>query len=277
MENLLQFFKRFGLFLQFLLLEAVAIILLIYFNGYQRSVFMSSAGLLTGAVYQSIDAVTGYFYLREANEQLSCENAQLKNEIARMQAQLQPSTMVADSLACHLGDSIVWQPYHYMAARVIQNSINKQQNYITLDKGSDDGIFSDMGVVSSQGVVGIVKSVSIHYAMVMPIVNVQSRISCRLDSSQNFGSLVWDAVDYRYATLQEVPGHVEVTVGETVSTSGFSSIFPAGIPVGKVVDVQLMEENQFLNIKVELSVDFGKINQVNIIGFNAANEITSLR
>ena len=260
MENLLQFFRRFGLFLQFLLLEAVAIILLIYFNGYQRSVFMSSAGLLTGAVYQSIDAVTGYFYLREANEQLSCENAQLKNEIARMQAQLQPSTMVADS-----------------AARVIQNSINKQQNYITLDKGSDDGIFSDMGVVSSQGVVGIVKSVSSHYAMVMPIVNVQSRISCRLDSSQNFGSLVWDAVDYRYATLQEVPGHVEVTVGETVSTSGFSSIFPAGIPVGKVVDVQLMEENQFLNIKVELSVDFGKINQVNIIGFNAANEITSLR
>lgn len=277
MENLLQFFKRFGLFLQFLLLETIAIVLLVYFNGYQRSVFMSSAGLVTGVVYQGMDAVGGYFHLRDVNEKLSQENAELKNEIARLQALSSPSVVQMDSIAYATGDSVFYQPFYYLSAHIIQNSINRQQNYITLDRGTNDGVQQDMGVVSPQGVVGIVKSVSSHYAMVMPIINVQSHISCRLDASNNFGSLVWDAVDYRYATLQEVPGHVKVEIGETVSTSGFSSIFPSGIPVGKVVDVQLMTENQFLDIKVELSVDFAKISQVNLIGFKGKYELMTLQ
>lgn len=277
MENLLLFFKRFGLFIQFLALEIVAIVLLVSFNGYQRSVFMSSAGWLSGSLYETVDAVSGYFHLREVNEALSAENARLKNELARYRHQDDMAMVSAvDSLYLTAADTAYWQPYRYVSARIIQHSINKAQNYISINKGTEAGIRPDMGVVSAQGVVGIVKSVSKHYAVVMPLLNVQSRISCKLDSSKNFGSLIWDSADYRYATMQEVPGHVQVMPGETVSTSGFSAIFPAGIPVGKVVDVDINNENSFLEIQLELAVDFSKIDMVHVIQFEGKEELQNL-
>ena len=277
MENLLQFIKRFGLLLQFLLLEAVAIIMLVQFNGYQRSVLFSSANWVSGFFYQGVDAVGGYFNLKEVNQQLSAENAALKNEIEMLKAQQGSAPVALDSIMPLAADSAYWQAYQYVPAHIIQHSIHKAQNYITLDKGTDDGVMPDMGVVSSEGVVGIVKSASKHFAMVIPILNVQSRISCRLDSSQNFGSLIWDASDYRYATLQEVPGHVQVAIGEPLSTSGFSAIFPSGIPVGKVADVSLIKENQFLEIKVQLAVDFGKLSEVHVIQFAGRSEYNALQ
>lgn len=277
MENLLQFIKRFSLLLLFLALETVAIIMLVQFNSYQRSVLFSSANWVSGGFYQVVDAVGGYFNLREVNQSLSAENAALKNEIERLKAQQPALVTTTDSTLVATADTTFWQPYSYVAAHVIQHSINKAQNYITLNKGTDDGILPDMGVVSPDGVVGIVKSASRHYAMVIPIINVQSRISCRLDSTQNFGSLVWDASDYRTAILQEVPGHATVKIGETVSTSGFSAIFPSNIPIGKVSDVTLIEESQFLQIKVDLSVDFGKLAEVNVIQFAGNTEFKALQ
>lgn len=277
MENLLLFFKRFGLFIQFLVLETVAIVLLVSFNGYQRSVFMSSAGRMVGSMYEGMDAIGGYFHLREINDQLSAQNAALKNELAFYKSQYEKEQVASiDSLYRQQGDTTLWQHYRYVSAQIIQNSINKPQNYITINKGWADGIASDMGVVAPQGVVGIVKSVSKHYAVVMPVLNVQSRISCRLDSTRNAGSLVWDAVDYRYATMQEVPGHVVPLQGETISTSGFSAIFPGGIPVGKVHHIELNPEKQFLEINVKLAVDFAKIDQVQVIQFIGYNEIQTL-
>lgn len=277
MENLLLFFKRFGLFIQFLVLETVAIVLLVSFNGYQRSVFMSSAGFITGSMYEGVDAIGGYFHLREINDQLSAENVALKNELAYLKS-LTPANQATalDSLCKQQGDTTHWLHYRYISAQIIQHSINKAQNYITINKGWADGVASDMGVVSPQGVVGIVKSVSKHYAVVMPVLNVQSRISCRLDSTRNAGSLVWDAVDYRYATMQEVPGHVVPIKGETISTSGFSAIFPSGIPVGEVHDIELNTEKQFIEIQVKLAVDFAKIDQVQVIQFAGYNEIQTL-
>jgi rod shape-determining protein MreC len=251
--------------------------MLVQFNSYQRSVLFSSANWVSGGFYQVVDAVGGYFNLREVNQSLSAENAALKNEIERLKAQQPALVTSTDSMLITTADTTFWQPYSYVAAHVIQHSINKAQNYITLNKGTDDGILPDMGVVSPDGVVGIVKSASRHYAMVIPIINVQSRISCRLDSTQNFGSLVWDASDYRTAILQEVPGHATVKIGETVSTSGFSAIFPSNIPVGKVSDVTLIEESQFLQIKVDLSVDFGKLAEVNVIQFAGNTEFKALQ
>ncbi len=277
MENLLKFIKRFGLLLLFLLLEAVAIIMLVQYNGYQRSVLLSSANWVSGFFYDGADAVGGYFNLKTVNQDLSEENAQLKNELVMLKAQQSALIGLCDSAQLAAVDSTYWQPYQYISAHIVQHSISKSQNYITLDKGTVDGIMPDMGVVSSEGVVGIVKSASQHYSMVIPVINVQSRISCRLDSSKNFGSLVWNAGDYRYAILQEVPGHVKVKVGENVSTSGFSAIFPSGIPVGKVADVSLIEENQFLEIKVQLSVDFGKLSEVHVIQFAGMDEFNALQ
>jgi rod shape-determining protein MreC len=238
---------------------------------------MSSAGWLSGSLYETVDAVSGYFHLREVNDALSDENARLKNELARYRHQDDMAMVSAvDSLYLTAADTAYWQPYRYVSARIIQHSINKAQNYITINKGTEAGIRPDMGVVSAQGVVGIVKSVSKHYAVVMPLLNVQSRISCKLDSSKNFGSLIWDSADYRYATMQEVPGHVQVIPGETVSTSGFSAIFPAGIPVGKVVDVEINNENSFLEIQLELAVDFSKIDMVHVIQFGGRDELKNL-
>lgn len=277
MKTLLQFLKRFSLLLQFLFLEAVAIIMLIQFNGYQRSVVLSSANWVSGFLFEGVDVVSDYFDLHEKNQDLSAENAALKNEIEHLRAQQEPAVFGPDSVLVSLSDSSYWLPYQYLSAHIVQHSINKSQNYITLNKGTDDGVFQDMGVVAANGVVGIVKSVSQHYAMVMPIINVQSRISCRLDSSQNFGSLQWDGTDYRYAVLNEVPSYVKVSKGEKVVTSGFSAIFPRGILVGEVVDVVVNEKDQTLAIKVELSVDFGKLSDVNVIHFAGMEEFKALQ
>ncbi len=263
--------------LLFLLLETVAIIMLVQYNGYQRSVLLSSASWFSGIFYDGADAIGGYFHLKSVNQDLSEENAQLKNEIEALKAQQNALISKCDSAQLATLDSTLWQPYSYISAHVIQHSINKPQNYITLDKGTANGVKPDMGVVSPDGVVGIVKSASKHYAMVIPVINVQSRISCRLDSSQNFGSLMWDGGDYRQAILHEVPGHVKAKVGEKVSTSGFSAIFPSGIPVGTIKDISLIEENQFLKIKVQLSVDFGKLSEVHVIQFAGLEEFKALQ
>lgn len=277
MKTLLQFLKRFSLLLQFLFLEAVAIIMLTQFNGYHRSVLLSSANWVSGFLFEGVDVVSDYFGLHEKNQDLSAENAALKNEIEYLRAQYETSVFSPDSMLVSIPDSSYWLPYRYLAAHIVQHSINKSQNYITLNKGTEDGVMPDMGVVASKGVVGIVKSASQHYAMVMPIINVQSRISCRLDSSQYFGSLQWDGTDYRYAVLHEVPSHVKVSRGEKVVTSGFSAIFPRDIPVGEVVDVTVKEKDQTLEIKVHLSVDFGKLSDVNVIHFAGMEEFNALQ
>lgn len=263
MENLLLLLKRASSLLLFLLLEVIAILLIVFNNNYQHSVFSSSMTAVNGNISEITGSISKYFYLSENNEDLLKENALLREELLAVKAQLNTS---ADSLP---------RDYKIITANVINNSVNNQQNLIMLDKGLVDGIQPDMGVICASGVVGIIKTVSDNFSVVIPIINNQSKISCKLDSTNNFGSLVWECADYRYAKLSEIPKHVKVSIGEKISTSGFSSIFPANIPVGEVIDVK-EESEQFLSIDVKLSTNFRTLTYVEIMDFTHKQELDSI-
>ena len=264
MENLLLLLKKASSLLLFLFLELIAILLIVFNNNYQHSVFSSSMTAVNGSISELTGGISEYFYLTESNEDLLKENALLREELLAVKAKLGNTS--TDSLP---------KTYRVITANVINNSVNNQQNLIILDKGELDGIKPDMGVICSTGVVGIIKTVSDNFSVVIPIINNQSMISCKLDSSNNFGSLVWENADYRYAKLTEIPKHVKVNVGETISTSGFSSIFPADIPVGVVTNVE-EESEQFLSIDVELSTNFRTLSYVEITNYSLKQELDSI-
>lgn len=265
MENLLLLLKKASSLLLFLFLELIAILLIVFNNNYQHSAFSSSMTAVNGGISEFTGSISKYFYLSENNEDLLKENALLREELLAAKAQL--GGIATDSLP---------RNYRVITANVINNSVNNQQNYIILDKGEVDGIQPDMGVICSSGVVGIIKTVSDNFSVIIPIINNQSKISCKLDSSNNFGSLIWENADYRYAKLTEIPKHVNVKVGETISTSGFSSIFPADILVGIVTNVE-EESEQFLSIDVELSTNFRTLSYVEIMSYSLKQELDSIK
>lgn len=265
MENLLLLLKKSSSLLLFLFLELIAILLMVFNNNYQHSMFSRSMTAVNGRISNITGSISKYFYLAENNEDLLKENAILREKLLLLNQACNDTTAL---------DSIN-KNYEIITASVINNSVNNQQNLIILDKGAIDGIKPDMGVICASGIVGIVKTTSNHFSVVIPVINNQSKISCKLDSSKNFGSLVWENIDYRYAKLTEIPKHVNVNIGESVSTSGFSSIFPADIPVGHVVDVK-EESEQFLSIYVKLSTNFRTLSYVEIMDYKIKSELDSI-
>jgi rod shape-determining protein MreC len=161
--------------------------------------------------------------------------------------------------------------YTFITAKVINASSNKKQNYLTLDKGAKDNVRIKMGVINESGVVGIVSSVSDHFAVVLPILNPSSRISAKIKEKEKIGSLVWDGKDPRIALLEEVPRHIPLVRGDTVVTSGYSSIFPEGIGIGTVLDFK-RENDNFYFIKVELFTNFNQLSYVDVIDYRYAEE-----
>jgi rod shape-determining protein MreC len=264
MENLLLLLKKISSFLLFLFLELIAVLLIVFNNNYQHSVFSSSMTAVNGNISEITGSISKYFYLTENNEDLLKENSLLREELLAAKAQL--TGVATDSLP---------RDYRVITANVINNSVNNQQNLIILDKGEVDGVRPDMGVICASGVVGIIKTVSDHFSVIIPIIHNQSKISCKLDSSNNFGSLVWEGTDYRYAKLSEIPKHVHVSIGEKISTSGFSSIFPANIAVGEVTNVE-EESEQFLSVDVRLSTNFRTLRYVEIMDFGFKQELDSI-
>ncbi len=266
MRNLIGFLVKIAPLLLFIFFETIAVVMMVQRSTYHNYVITSSANVMAGGVYEATNSVTSYFSLDTDNEQLAIENSNLKNEIETLKA------MIADSL-----DSIKSEPQiSYIPAKVIGGSVNKLDNYLTLDKGTDDGVRPDMGVVCGDGVVGIVVTASAHFSSVLPIINSESKISCRLDSSKSLGSLIWHGFSPSYAHLEEVPRHIVVTKGEKVYTSGFSYIFPEGVPVGTVDDVELKDSDSFYKIKVKLNTSFYTISYVNVVNFSRMDELKQL-
>ncbi|MBP5318180.1 MAG: rod shape-determining protein MreC [Paludibacteraceae bacterium] len=276
MENLIRFFQRFSALMLFIVLEVIAIALMVNYNNYHLSVFMNSSNVVTGGLYHATSGVTEYFGLYGKNEKLSVENTRLKNENQNLRKQLAALSSQVPKAA--KADTVVpvEEQYHYIPAKVINNSVNHYQNYLTLNKGLRDGVRPDMGVVSADGVVGIVMQASDRYCVVLSMLNPNSRISCRLEKCRNFGSLVWNGLDPRKGDLIEIPRHAEVQAGEKVITSGFSSIFPEGIAVGTVKDFDLKPSDNFYDIEIELATDFRKLTYVNIISYDHRAEMVSL-
>lgn len=269
MRNLLKFIVRYYFVLLFLAIESFSLFLLIQYNYYQRSTFINSANRISGNIYTKVSVVTDYFSLSNANEELSAQNMLLLNR--------NKSAYKSNNVKLvEIYDSIYSQQYEYRIAKIINNSINKQNNYLTLNKGSKHGIKPEMAVVGPKGVVGIIRHVSRNFSTVIPILNSNLRISGRFKKNNYFGSVRWDGKNYREVSLTDIPNHVAINIGDTIITSGFSTIFPEGIKIGIVSGVEEKVSGNFHNLTINLSEDFKNLSYVYVIENLLKEELTEL-
>lgn len=258
MRNLLNFLARYNNLILFILFEGVALYLVITGNSYHNSRAVNGVRGITRVMEKKIANAKNYLSLREINANLAQENVALRNSIERMLKK-------ENQLFISVYDTIRQQQYICTSGEIVNNSVNRQKNFFTLSKGKKQGVNIDMGVVSPDGIAGIIVGSSDNYSVGMSLINIDFRVSCRMKSNKYFGSLTWDGRDYRYAVLNEIPQHVMVNVGDTVETTNFSAIFPEGILVGTVSDFE-KSGGDFYKIRVSLATDFKKLNYVSIIG-----------
>ncbi len=258
MRSLLNFLLRIHFLLLFILIEVFSIALLVNNNHFHKARFVNFTREFSGNLYQKTTDLKQYLSLVEENQQLVEENNRLLNIIE--------STYKSDEIFFRsVNDSIFNQRYRYTSARIINNSVNKKHNFITLNKGSLQGIKPEMAVVSGGSIVGIVKGVSNNFATVISLLNLDYKVSAKVKKNEYFGSLSWDGEGYQTAILTEIPLHADIQVGDTIVTSGFSSIYPEGITIGYINDFT-EKGGSFYEIDVKLSTDFKNLSTVNVIG-----------
>ena len=258
MKNLIRFLSKNSLLFLFLFLLFVSFTLLVQNNNYQNSKFFNSSNFLIGNLYATVNNVNDYFNLKEVNAELAEQNARLQTTQINTFSKVFGNTV-------SIADTTYSQKYVYTSAKAINNSTNKRENYITIDKGAINGIEAGMGVISAKGVIGTVKNVSENFCSVMSVLHEKNAVSTKIKKSGYIGSLVWELGNYRVAQLKDIPNHVELAPGDTIITSGYSSVFPAGIVVGWVKTFDLPEGNNFYNIDIELSVDYKSLSHVFIV------------
>ena len=265
MQTILNFLIKHNHWFLFTLLEGISFVLIISFNNYQNAVVFTSANKVAGNIYSAITDVDSYFSLKSDNETLKEHNRTLLEELEQTRNELQ--TLKENSqLAVHQFTQNRNDGFFYKSATVVNNSLNRVENYITIDKGTNDGVKSEMGVFNEKGVVGIVYQSSANYSIVIPLLNSKSKINCKVKGCNSFCALQWDGSDTRHSYLVDLPQYAVFDKGDTVTTSGFSSIFPADLPVGKICNIEDSEDGLFYRAKVELFVDFSAINNVFIVG-----------
>ena len=273
MRKLLEFLVEKRHWFLFVLLEIVSFMLIYHNNAYQRNIIFGSANAVTGRISSISAYVISYMNLREKNAALLERNGQLEMDLLRLQDRLDMLSVDTLTFKGFASDSTEQFPYDFIVAEVVNNSVSHLSNYITINKGRRDGIAPDMGVVSERGVVGIVSTVTDRFAVIIPLLNPKSRLSCKVLGSSYFGSLNWNGRDTRCANLKELPRHVEFQKGDTIVTSGYSSVFPAGLIVGTVSDFEKQHDDNFFSLEVELSTDFASLSSVRIIkNYNQAEQ-----
>ena len=274
MRNLLNFFLKYNYWFLFIFLEVISFALLFRFNHYQGSTFFTSSNRLAGWTYETANQVTGYFHLKDINDDLVQKNVELELQIERLRESLLELT--ADSSAIVQMKKDVLREYDIYQAKVINNSLTHADNYITINKGENDGIRREMGVIDGNGVVGIVYLTSANYSIVIPVLNSKSNISCKIQRSDYFGFLKWEGGSSRYATVMDMPRHSLFSLGDTIVTSGHSAVFPGGIPVGTVEDIADSHDGLSYLIKVKLFTDFARLNDVRVIARKEQEELINL-
>lgn len=270
MRNLLEFLAKYNHWFVFLILEVVSMVLLFQYNSYQGSAWFSSANAVTGKLYEWDANVETFFSLTKVNQKLTQRNAYLEQEVQKL----------SDSLVCVTKDSSIYhrdqfallRNYRLIPAKVVANSVDKPGNLMTIDKGSADGIHKDMGVISGTGVVGIVYLVAEHYAIVIPVLNTKSNISCMIQNRGYFGYLRWKGGVSDLAYLEEVPRHAHFKLGDYVVTSGYSAVFPPGVRVGRILHVFNSADGLSYRVQLRLSTDFARLRDVCVIDDAAMKE-----
>ncbi len=244
-------------------------ILLITDQHYQRSFFVHSANALSGFAYNTSAELSSYFSLKSTNERLAEENTGLLQ-------QTNGSFLKTDRQVFEFQDTLYQRQFSYVYARVINNSVNRRNNFLTLNKGRRHGIEPDMGVITFNGIIGIVKNVSDNFSSVISLLHSDTHISVRLKKNNHMGTLIWEGDNYRKTTLQYIPPHVDLEIGDTLVTSGFSRIFPGEILVGTISDFEIRRGDNFYTATIELAEDFNKLSYVHVVKNLMREELENL-
>ena len=274
MRNLLEFLSKYYHWLLFAVLEVTSFVLLFQFNSYQGSVWFTSANAVVGKLYELEADVESFFSLTKVNKDLTLRNFYLErqvNQLSRLYYDLTKDTTIAER-----NELEFLSRYKLIPANVVSNSVDRNDNLMTIDRGSKDGVEKDMGVACGNGVVGVVYLVSDHYSVVMPVLNYHSRISCAIRRRGYFGYLKWQGGDANIAYVEDVPRHAKFKRGDWVETSGYSSIFPPGVLVGKIIEVYNSRDGLSYRLKVQLTTDFGNVRDVCVISDKGIAERTRL-
>ena len=272
MHNLTECLAKHNHWFVFLVLEVVSMVLLFRYNSYQGSVWFSSANAVTGKVYEWDSAVESFFSLSGVNSQLTQRNACLEQQVRMLDDSIARLTRSQEAAVTRLSSMVPFQGCRLIPAKVVANMVNRYDNLITIDKGSADGVKRDMGVVCGMGVVGIVYLVSEHYSIVIPALNSHSNISCTIQRRGYFGYLRWRGGSSQLAYLEDVPRHAHFKLGDNVVTSGYSSVFPPGVMVGKVLHVFNSADGLSYRVQVKLSTDFARLRDVCLVDDSALQE-----
>jgi rod shape-determining protein MreC len=270
MERLFYFLYRYRAFFTFLLLEIFCAWLIIQNNQYQGAKFFNSSNSFVAGLNSFSQDIREYFSLRETNRQLAEENATLRNSLEQ---RIQTLNTLSHNQPL---DSTIIKQFEFVSAKVVNNSVHRFTNFITIDKGEDEGVAPGMAVISAAGIVGKVKTVSRHYGVVTSLLNKDVMVSALLKRTDHYGTIQWDGRDPDVAQFNFIPRHVRPMVGDTIVTSGYNAVFPKDVMIGVIEKVELSDEALFHAISVRLSQDFRKLSYVTVIKSNLKNEQDSL-
>lgn len=268
MQRLFLFLYQYRAFFLFVFLEVFSVWLIVNNNQYQGASFFNSSNFLAANILQSKNDVSSYFGLTEVNETLSEENARLREEISLI------NLISSDSTKNVTVEKI--DQFDFQSAKVINNSTRRFNNFITINKGSKDGIEPDMAVINAQGIVGKVKATSKNFATIVSLLHPDLYVSSLIKGSGVLCTTKWDGRDPQQAELMYVPRHVKVEIGDTVVTSGYNSIFPPDLLIGRIRSVDIKDDATFYTVKVDLSTDFDALSYVYVVKNKYKQEIDSL-
>ena len=263
MRNLLEFLAKYNHWFLFLVLEVASLVLLFQYNSYQGSVWFSTANAVNGRILAWDAEIESYFSLTKANEELTQRNLYLEQQVRALSGKITEITQ--DCGWTKRGQMALLKDYRLIPAKVVSSTLNRHDNLITIDKGYEDGVRKDMGVVCGNGVVGIVYLTSDHYSVVIPTLNTASNISCAIHGRGYFGYLRWTGGDTKVAYVDDIPRHAHFRLYENVETSGYSSVFPPGILVGRIQHVYNSADGVSYRLQIVLSTDFGTLRNVCVI------------
>ena len=263
MRALLEFIAKFYHWLVFVALEVAATMLIFRFNNYQGSVWLTTANTVVGTLDSWEREAIRFVHLGQANTELTRRNLRLEQNVAFLRARL--DSLTHDSTVSERLHSQRMEGVDMLQARVITNSVLRRNNLITINVGAADGVEPEQGVVGGTGIVGIVYMVSEHYSIVMPLLNSHFSMSCCLRDSGYFGQLKWDGKDPFFAILDDIPRHARFKIGDTVETSGFSSIFPKGLFVGRVSAIENSDDGLSYRLRIHLGINFSRLDDVCVV------------
>jgi rod shape-determining protein MreC len=269
MYRLVAFLQKHYTVILFLILEVFAFTLVVNNNVYQKASFNNGLSSFTGSTFEKWQGVTGYFHLRKQNRLLAEENAALRSQVLEAFRASEKKIFVWN-------DTVYQLQFQYVSAQIVNSTVNRKKNFFLINKGKNQGIEKDMGVIAPNGVVGMVRNVSSNYALVLPAINLDANISARLKKNDQGGIVSWDGRHFSTGTMKGIPGHIPLKMGDTVITSGQSIFFPEGLPIGYISGFRKNRSDNFYTVDIRFAVDFNSLTNVYIIRNLLAEEQINL-